>query len=368
MDDVARLYEGFSAATAAGIEPRRRSPITWRGSRGKTRTRPSATGARELGDYRGVPAIAGARRARDGTAPEVRPRGARAAADRRSPPPARAGARAGDAQHRRARRVGGRARRRAREPTTWSSARSCPAARHPCRGSRTMVGFCINTVPVARAAPPDRPSRRLASAISRPGSCQQREFQHCALTTVHGWSGTPRGRPLFESIFIFENHASATGAGAAWRRAFERTSYPLTVIVGVAGGAVGAHPLRRRGDRRGGGRASRQRLTAGTRPRSPRLRRTPIAGASADERRGAASGLLARGRRRAPGARAGVHELFAWRAEAPAADGARGRRRAPRDFRRAVRAAGMLAAGRRRRGAAGAGGSWRSPSTARSRR
>ena len=43
----------------------------------------------------------------------------------------------------------------------------------------------------------------------------------------------PRGRPLFESIFIFENHARSTGRGQAW--AFERTSYPLSVIVGVGG-------------------------------------------------------------------------------------------------------------------------------------
>src|SRR5205814_1382703 len=43
------------------------------------------------------------------------------------------------------------------------------------------------------------------------------------------------GRPLFESIFIFENHAAPQDGPLRARtgRAFERTSYPVTVIVGV---------------------------------------------------------------------------------------------------------------------------------------
>jgi hypothetical protein len=93
-----------------------------------------------------------------------------------------------------------------------------------------MVGLCMNTVPVRMRLSAEQPADAwLAQLQSK--QIEQREFQYSALTSVHGWSGTPRGRPLFESLFIFENHALSTGRGQA--RAFERTSYPLTMVVGV---------------------------------------------------------------------------------------------------------------------------------------
>ncbi len=110
---------------------------------------------------------------------------------------------------------------------TVVSGREAPVARMD-----EIVGLCMNTVPV-RMRLPAQQSADVWLAQLHAKQLKQREYQYCALTSVHGWSEMPRGRPLFESIFIFENHARSTGRGQAW--AFERTSYPLSVIVGVGG-------------------------------------------------------------------------------------------------------------------------------------
>ena len=103
-------------------------------------------------------------------------------------------------------------------------------------GIERVVGLCINTVPVRVRLPADRPVGSWLVDLQAE-LVDLRRFEYCPLTDVHGWSGVPRGQPLFESIFIFENHAPQQVEGSARSpagRAFERTSYPLTVIVGVA--------------------------------------------------------------------------------------------------------------------------------------
>jgi amino acid adenylation domain-containing protein len=100
-------------------------------------------------------------------------------------------------------------------------------------GIERMVGLCINTVPVRARPMPDSPVGAWLGELQSE-LVELRRFEHCPLTDVHGWSALPRGQALFESIFIFENHAPQQQAGGAVGRAFERTSYPLTVIVGLA--------------------------------------------------------------------------------------------------------------------------------------
>ena len=103
-------------------------------------------------------------------------------------------------------------------------------------GIERVVGLCINTVPVRVRLPADRPVGSWLAELQAE-LVDLRRFEYCPLTDVHGWSGVPRGQPLFESIFIFENHAPQQAEGSPPSpagRAFERTSYPLTVIVGVA--------------------------------------------------------------------------------------------------------------------------------------
>src|SRR5262249_37017625 len=64
------------------------------------------------------------------------------------------------------------------------------------------------------------------------------------LAEVQRWGGLPRGTPLFETLFVFENYPvdralgdresalRAVGLEASDVRVSERTNYPLTAIVG----------------------------------------------------------------------------------------------------------------------------------------
>ena len=228
MDDVGRLYKGFAEDAPARLDepPEFGDYVAWVGEQD-----PAAAERywrRQLGDHEGAPPVArrfgGHGRAHDHRELELALTPAESAAAR---------------ERARAERVtlntvvlGAWALVLGAELGTDDivvgtvvSGREAPVA-----GMESMVGLCINTVPVRICVASDLPAGAwLAELHVR--QLEQREYQHCALTAVHGWSGTPRGRPLFESIFIFENHAS----GRTRARAFERTSYPLTVIVGVTG-------------------------------------------------------------------------------------------------------------------------------------
>jgi amino acid adenylation domain-containing protein len=103
-------------------------------------------------------------------------------------------------------------------------------------GVEEMVGMFINTTPIRVSAPP-------AAALSdwlkqlQAAQAELRQFEHSALIEVQGWSDVPRGLPLFESLFVFENYPTAAAADAqpgaltsGDNRTFERTNYPLTII------------------------------------------------------------------------------------------------------------------------------------------
>jgi amino acid adenylation domain-containing protein/non-ribosomal peptide synthase protein (TIGR01720 family) len=104
-------------------------------------------------------------------------------------------------------------------------------------GAESMVGLFINTlplrVPVRRAAQVGTWLRGLQEQIAT-----LRQFEQCRLVDIHGWSEVPRGRPLFESVLIFENYPvdSALGAPVAGLEfgaveSFERTNFPLNLYV-----------------------------------------------------------------------------------------------------------------------------------------
>ena len=70
-----------------------------------------------------------------------------------------------------------------------------------------------------------------------------------ALVDIQGWSEVPRGTPLFESLFVFENvggmNALGAGRGGLEIRGDQtvgavgsRTGYPLTAIVAPGGASV----------------------------------------------------------------------------------------------------------------------------------
>src|SRR5882724_10168017 len=106
-------------------------------------------------------------------------------------------------------------------------------------GVEAMVGMFINTLPVrvrlAGAQPLGEWLRELQAA-----QLTMRRFEYSPLSQVHAWSALPAGRPLFESILVFENRAlfaaaaAVEPAGAPRLRPLEfqgTTGYPLVAAV-----------------------------------------------------------------------------------------------------------------------------------------
>ncbi len=111
------------------------------------------------------------------------------------------------------------------------SGRSAPVA-----GVEEIVGLLINTIP-ARALIETKSTvsdwlTRLQSRL-----VEARRFEDAPLALIQSWSELPRGKPLFESVVIFENYpvddalqARAGGLGFGLVRVLERTHVPLTVM------------------------------------------------------------------------------------------------------------------------------------------
>jgi hypothetical protein len=104
-------------------------------------------------------------------------------------------------------------------------------------GVEGMVGLFINTLPVRVDVAEWTPLRSWLKAI-QDRQMAQRPFESTPLVEVQGWSAVPRGRPLFESIIVFENYpidaalpALAGRLGVEGVRVLERTNYPLALTV-----------------------------------------------------------------------------------------------------------------------------------------
>jgi len=121
------------------------------------------------------------------------------------------------------------------EDVVFGATRACRRA--TVEGSEGMVGLFMNTLPV-RA--------RLSSGAEllpfirelRSQSLSVRPHEHTPLVRIKQWSELAAGKPLFESIVVFESrqmHSVLRAQGGAWsRRKFqllEQTGYPLTLAV-----------------------------------------------------------------------------------------------------------------------------------------
>ncbi|MCL5996770.1 MAG: amino acid adenylation domain-containing protein, partial [Chloroflexi bacterium] len=101
----------------------------------------------------------------------------------------------------------------------------------------SMVGLFINTLPVRVALPPHA---RLIPWLQQlqAQQAQLRQYEHCPLVHIQGWSEVPRGQPLFDSILVFENYPidalQHLDVGLRIRdvRSIEQTNYPLTIVSG----------------------------------------------------------------------------------------------------------------------------------------
>ncbi|MFE2149210.1 amino acid adenylation domain-containing protein [Streptomyces lavendulae] len=103
-------------------------------------------------------------------------------------------------------------------------------------GMTGTVGMFINTLPVRVTIPED------TEIVPWMRDHQQRwaalPAEHTPLVDVHGWSGVPRGVPLFDTILVVENYPMRAGlrerldgaeAGAVSAKTW--TNYPFTLVV-----------------------------------------------------------------------------------------------------------------------------------------
>ncbi len=130
------------------------------------------------------------------------------------------------------------------------------------RGSESMVGLFINTLPV-RVRIEEREElagwlRRLQEQL-----LELRRFEHSPLAEVQKWSEVRPGEPLFQTLMAFENYPRDAGLqqgrdGLEVRdlEVFERTNYPLSLSVAPFEGLQ----LRLSWDRRRYGQETAERL------------------------------------------------------------------------------------------------------------
>ena len=72
-------------------------------------------------------------------------------------------------------------------------------------GSEAMVGLFINTLPLRVSVPSGQLLIPWLKELQE-RLVELRQYEYSSLVQVQEWSDVPRGRALFESIFVFENY------------------------------------------------------------------------------------------------------------------------------------------------------------------
>ncbi|HEX4499520.1 MAG TPA: amino acid adenylation domain-containing protein [Thermoanaerobaculia bacterium] len=103
-------------------------------------------------------------------------------------------------------------------------------------GVESMVGLFINTLPVRMEVAPETPLLTWLRAL-QVRLVEMRRFEYSPLVEVQGWSEVPRGRPLFDSLLVFENYPvdrSLAESPLSVRirdiHSADRTSFPLSLL------------------------------------------------------------------------------------------------------------------------------------------
>ncbi len=102
-------------------------------------------------------------------------------------------------------------------------------------GVETIFGIFINTLPVRVQITSEAPLLPWLKELQT-RQVEMRQYEYSPLAQVQGWSEAPRGRPLFESILVYENYpvniTSEERSVSIEIRNFqaqERGNYPLVV-------------------------------------------------------------------------------------------------------------------------------------------
>ena len=105
------------------------------------------------------------------------------------------------------------------------------------KGVESMVGHFVNTLPVrVRVSGQARLLPWLQDLQSQ--LVELRHYEYSPLSDIQRWSDVPRGTPLFESTFAYENYPADAWGGSEEEgnlkvrsvSLFERTSYPISVM------------------------------------------------------------------------------------------------------------------------------------------
>jgi amino acid adenylation domain-containing protein/non-ribosomal peptide synthase protein (TIGR01720 family) len=103
-------------------------------------------------------------------------------------------------------------------------------------GVETMIGLFINTLPVRVRIDEEAELFTWLTGLQAE-QVMLRDYEYSPLVEVQSWSEVGRGRPLFESLLVFENYpldAAALKENLSLHlkdvRSFDRTNYPLTVV------------------------------------------------------------------------------------------------------------------------------------------
>jgi amino acid adenylation domain-containing protein/non-ribosomal peptide synthase protein (TIGR01720 family) len=110
------------------------------------------------------------------------------------------------------------------------------AGRHGLTAPDTRVGLFINTLPVRVQLEPDATVADVLQQV-RSWGLSLREVEHTPLARVQSWSDVPRGRPLFETLVVYDNQSlgetlkDLRAQGAVIEFSYRgQTNYPLTLI------------------------------------------------------------------------------------------------------------------------------------------
>ena len=103
-------------------------------------------------------------------------------------------------------------------------------------GVETMIGLFLNTLPVRVRISPRRSALSWLKQLQEQ-QLELRQYEYSPLVEVQGWSEAPRGKPLFDSLLVFENYPiedslkqEDANLEVEITDLFERANYPLTVF------------------------------------------------------------------------------------------------------------------------------------------
>lgn len=99
------------------------------------------------------------------------------------------------------------------------------------------IGLFINSLPFRIATPPQEDLNQWLNNIQQ-DLLKVRSYEHSSLSQIKEWSNLPASAPLFESLFVYENYPISSTLEQEFGNIrlksasiFERTNYPLTLVV-----------------------------------------------------------------------------------------------------------------------------------------